>query len=129
MLPLAPIIAGILPFLIWPLELAYPRPHLIEELAKLTVAWYINKHSHQQDNQLKLAVAAGTMFTITETILYSVNTLPLYNPEILVARFATTLPLHILTTTLLTKTYQNKTLLIPTLLISMLIHFTFNHLI
>jgi hypothetical protein len=91
-----PISAAFLPFLVWPVEMVFPFPALIEETAKGYLVWLIiNKPGLEGRKQMALSV--GLLFGGSETLLYTVNAILAGNLGLMVGRVLLTMPMHIIT--------------------------------
>jgi RsiW-degrading membrane proteinase PrsW (M82 family) len=122
----APLIAAILPFILWPIEYFLPYPHLIEELAKAALVYYLAKEL-TGSHLIKEALIIGFVFSITETVLFLLNILPTGDSTTLALRLLMTTPLHILTTLIIAiPTAINKKFLPFGLLGAILVHYFFN---
>lgn len=78
---LIPLFAIIAPFLVWPIELILPYPHVVEEVAKGILVYRGNFRP-------KLALLLGAVFAFSEAVFYSLNS------PIAFSRLIYTLPLH-----------------------------------
>ena len=78
---LIPLFAIIAPFLVWPIELILPYPHVVEEIAKGILVY----HGHFRPKQ---ALLVGAIFAFSEAVFYSLNS------PFAFSRLMYTLPLH-----------------------------------
>lgn len=93
--------AAIAPLILWPIEIVFPYPHIVEELAKAILVFFVLKTA-RTSSQINLAVASGFLFAISESVLYLFNLLAVGSTGTLLARLATTIPLHVTTVVLMT---------------------------
>lgn len=108
---LIPLIAAILPFIIWPIELFLPFPYLIEEIVKGILILFVIDLSNKA-SQAKIVLASAAIFTLSETVLYSLNVSLVGDLSTLLIRFALTGLLHSLTMLIiLISTFKNKWLI------------------
>lgn len=78
---LLPLFAAIAPFVVWPIELILPYPHLIEEIVKAVLVWC----GHPKATT---AVLIGAVFAFSEAVFY------LFNSPSALSRLVYTIPLH-----------------------------------
>ncbi len=123
---LLPLIAAILPYALWPLELILPFPHLIEELAK---AFLIRRFPSPKSQYLPY-IAFGLLFSFSETVLYSFHYYQFGYYSHFFLRLFTTTPLH-LTTSLVYAKFRHHPLPIFTffLLVGIIFHYLYNTLL
>lgn len=126
---LTPLVAAILPFIIWPIELLLPYPYIVEEIAKgVLVLFVINLPD--KSTQIKIVLASAATFTLSETVLYSLNIALVGDLSTLLTRFILTTILHSLTMLIiLISTFQNKWFVPTGVAAAMLIHYFYNVLI
>ncbi len=123
---LLPLFAAISPFILWPIELYLPYPHIIEELAKTFLVWLILKIP-TTGSRVWLAVSCGFLFAVSESTLYLFNISQVGNIQTLIIRLALTIPLHILTIFIIFFFYsKSKKLALIGVLLAVLIHFSYN---
>ena len=123
---LVPLFASILPFLLWPVELLLPYPHIIEELAKAALVWFILK-SPSNSPRIQVALICGILFALSESTLYIFNLTLVGTTQTLITRLATTLPMHTLTILIiLLSALKTKKLIVLGFLAAVLIHFSYN---
>lgn len=115
---LAPLLALVAPFLLWPVELYLPYPYILEELVKAGLVWLVVRDKHHR-SQLLMAIAVGAAFAFSESILYVFN----FNPwRVVLAPL-----LHISTTLIIYLAYKvNHKLLFLGVFLAGLIHFLYN---
>jgi|GEM_PF-1673519 len=129
LLLLLPLFSLVAPLLLWPIELFLPYPYVIEELAKAVFVLFLLRINNKK-NQIYMSILLGALFALSETALYITNILLSGNTQILFQRLVLTIPLHVLTLTLILILGQkNKWLILLGLLISGLIHYYFNILV
>lgn len=119
----AVLFAAIAPFVLWPIETVFPYPHVIEELVKAALVFFVIKTWHQ-------AAAAGLTFAFSESILYFPNFFLVGSLETFFTRLAITVPLHVATLLLIFFFKANKkAYLIPAVALAMILHYFFNSVI
>lgn len=97
---LTPIIAAALPFVVWPIELFLPYPAVVEELAKTATVFLLNRQI-KNFNPYLVGISVGGMFAISESVLYLFNISAVGNIATLFMRLMLTIPLHILTSVMI----------------------------
>lgn len=116
----AVLFAAIAPLVVWPIEAVFPYPHLVEELAKAVLVFFVL-------STLGQAVTAGVVFAFSESVLYLFNIFAIGSIETLFTRLALTIPLHVGTTVLMFLFgSKRKAYLIPALALAITIHYLFN---
>ena len=107
-----PLLAAIAPLLIWPIELLFPYPHLIEELVK-TLLIVPLLDDLKKSAQVKMIILLGFLFALSESVLYLFNISVMGNLKIFFSRLLITIPLHTITLFLIfLPTMKNKKLII-----------------
>lgn len=114
------------PFLVWPLEKFLPYPHIIEELFKVAVVYFILKSKPTFKDGLKSAIFAGISFAATETALYSLNINAYGSISLLFTRFFTTSLLHCLTFAVIYLSGRRNWGLLLGFAAAILIHYFYN---
>jgi len=123
---LIPLFASMAPFLVWPIELIFPYPYLVEELVKGFLVFFILKSS-DSSSKIKLAVLTGLFFAFSESVLYMSNILLVGTLWTFVERLLFTVPLHTVTTLLILFSGLKKKELLPLgVIAAMLLHYFFN---
>lgn len=126
---LVPALALILPFLILPVELVWPIPYIVEEIAKAVVVWLI-KFAPTELNWLKWGMTIGGLFALSETVLYLPNAIFFNNLPNWGLRLALTAVLHSTTAALMCfLAVRNRKLTTLGLILGMVIHFYYNYLV
>jgi len=114
------------PFLLWPVEYFLPYPYVIEELFKTVVVVTGSKKLSIKNGVLLYFFCAVT-FSLSESVLYSVNIFLLGNPYLFFIRFAATGLLHSVTFILIYLTFRkNKYFGAFGTIASMAIHYYYN---
>lgn len=85
------------PFLVWPLELFFPYPHIVEEIFKFIVVYYFLKSKPDFKTGFKTVALAGILFAASETVFYSLKANLGGVQDILITRFIFTSLLHTIT--------------------------------
>lgn len=121
-----PLIAAILPFILWPLEHILPYPAFIEEIAKVVIVFYSKKHSPEY-NPLITGLSVGVLFALSEAVLYLFNFALVGNLTELLVRLALTIPLHTTSALIIAYSFKKgrKGLLLGTIL-AMALHQIYN---
>ncbi len=123
---LTPLLALIAPFVVWPIELLLPYPHIIEELAKAVLVFTL-LNLPDRLTKIKLAILIGVLFAFSESVLYLFNIQLVGNIQTYFIRFLVTIPLHTITTLIiLLPALKNKKLIIIGVVFASLIHYLFN---
>ena len=126
---LIPLFASMAPFLIWPIELIFPYPYIVEELVKGLFVLFILK-SPSNAVKIRLAILVGLFFSFSESVLYMSNILLVGTLWTFVERLLLTFPLHIITTLLILLSGMKKKELLPLgVITAMLMHYLFNLLV
>ncbi len=81
---LLPLFTAMAPFVIWPIELILPYPHVVEEIVKAVMVWWGKPNA-------KTALLLGAIFAFSEAVFY------LFNSPSALSRLVYTLPLHVST--------------------------------
>ena len=123
---LIPLIAAIAPFILWPIEIFFPYPHIVEEITKSMLLFPILGYNNQV-MKVKYAVLIGIIFAFSETVLYIFNIANSGNLTILFTRLIITTLLHTLTTlTIIIPAMKDRRLIILGLFMAILIHYSYN---
>ena len=123
---LVPLMAAIAPFIIWPIEIFFPYPHIVEELAKALLIFFLLKST---DNRQKIVggILVGFLFAFSENVLYMLNIFSVGNPQVLILRFVLTMPMHIATSgVILAVALIDKRLIFLGIILAGFIHYFFN---
>jgi RsiW-degrading membrane proteinase PrsW (M82 family) len=122
-----PLAAALLPLVVWPIEYYLPYPYLVEEIAKAAVIW-LALSSEGLWQKIKLALVVGALFSVSETILYLFNVLPIQGAEkVILQRLTLTLPLHLITSLVIVlPALKDKRLIVFGVILAGLIHYLFN---
>ncbi len=121
-----PLMAAIAPFIIWPIEIFFPYPHIVEELAKALLIFFLLKST---DNRQKIVggILVGFLFAFSENVLYMLNIFSVGNPQVLILRFVLTMPMHIATSgVILAVALIDKRLIFLGIILAGFIHYFFN---
>lgn len=129
---LLPLLAAISPFFLLLIEIIFPYPHIVEELAKaliILVARYEGWKTHEGASQkeIQIIILSGILFALSETVLYLFNIYLVGDLSLLLLRLILTAFLHVLTF-LIIFILMKKSFVLAVLgvLIAILIHFAFN---
>lgn len=102
MYSLTPLIAAVLPFIVWPIELVLPYPAVVEELAKAATVFFLNRHV-EKFHPYTIGIVVGCMFALSESVLYLFNITAVGTLSTFLVRLALTIPLHIVTATIISQ--------------------------
>ena len=123
---LTPLFALIAPFVVWPIELILPYPHIIEELAKAVLVFAL-LDLPERFTKIKLAILIGVLFAFSESVLYLFNIQLVGSVQTYFIRLLVTVPLHVITTLIiLLPALKNKKLIIVGVVFASLVHYLFN---
>jgi len=126
---LTPLLALIAPFVVWPIELILPYPHVIEELAKAFLVYTLLDHPNRL-TKIKLAILIGVLFAFSESGFFLFNIQMVGNIQTYFVRLLVTIPLHVITTIIiLLPALKNKKLIIVGVILASLVHYFFNYYI
>lgn len=126
MIAIVPLLATIAPFLLWPVEIFFPYPHIIEEIAKAIIIFFLLK-SPSTRQKIYGAVLVGFLFAFSEDVLYMLNIFSTGNFQTLILRFVLTMPMHIVTSVvILTSAIIDKRLIFLGIILAGFIHYFFN---
>lgn len=121
-----PLIAAITPFILWPIEIFFPYPHIIEELAKALLIFFLLE-TNDVRKKIYGALMVGFLFAFSENVLYMLNIFSSGNPQTLILRFVLTMPMHIITAVVILITaLLDKRLIFLGIILAGLIHYFFN---
>ncbi len=124
---LIPLFAAIAPFLVWPIELIFPYPYIIEELVKGVLVFIIIRSVSNGAIKFKLTILVGVLFAFSETVFYMVNFFLVGSLITVLERLLWTIPLHTITSlVILIPALVNKKLFPVGIILAMVIHFYFN---
>jgi RsiW-degrading membrane proteinase PrsW (M82 family) len=126
---LTPLLALIAPFVVWPIELILPYPHIIEELAKAILVFTL-LNLPERLTKIKLAILIGVLFAFSESVLYLFNIQLVGSIQTYFVRLLVTIPLHVITTLIiLLPALKNKKLIIVGAIFASFVHYLFNYYI
>ena len=108
---LLPLFTAMAPFVIWPIELILPYPHVVEEIVKAVMVWWGKPNA-------KTALLLGAIFAFSEAVFY------LFNSPSALSRLLYTLPLH--TSTFLILALSRRRFFPLGLAAAILIHWLYN---
>jgi len=94
---LLPLYSAVLPFLLWPLEYFLPYPHLVEEVAKGVLLWFLVGSELTNKQKMMMAVVVGFVFGFSESNFYIINALMGDGIRTYFLRLVVVTPMHILT--------------------------------
>lgn len=130
MVEVLPLLALIVPFVLWPVEILLPYPFLIEELVKVLFAYQLKASNLKLCAQVKLMVLICGLLGFSESILYLFNIYINGNLSNFFLRLLFTLPMHMLTgVVIIYGVNKSKFALIIGFIIAICIHYLFNELV
>lgn len=91
-------LALFVPFLLVFVEVVFPFPFIVEELAKLIMVVILVRKVGAQNLTLLNVGLIGLIFGLSETVFYITNAFVLGNINSIVVRLTVTVPMHVLTT-------------------------------
>ncbi|MFS8158856.1 MAG: PrsW family glutamic-type intramembrane protease [Candidatus Roizmanbacteria bacterium] len=123
---LMPYFAAIIPFILWPLELIFPYPAVLEEAAKAASLFFLYRKVPIY-RPLPVGLVFGILFAITESTLYLFNIYMVGDIHTYIIRLLLTIPLHTLTSIIISHTiFKKPWLKIVGILIAIVGHYIFN---
>jgi hypothetical protein len=124
------LISLFLPYIIWPIEQFLPYPHIVEELAKGLLVYFLVNEKLSRSAILVVSLFMGLFFALTESVFYIANIWLVGNVNTFIIRLLLTIPLHSLTTLAIALPSSfNKKLIIIGVAMAILIHFFYNRFI
>lgn len=117
------------PFLLLPVELWFPSPHIVEEIFKMIlVLWYLrNEIAEKWSSGVLKMMVVGLLFGLSESVLFLTNAFNSGDFASLGLRLVTAVPMHALTVTIMyIMGRKSKWLIVGGLLIGMVVHYLFN---
>jgi len=115
------------PFLLWPVEILFPYPHLLEEVLKLVMVLLILKKPGSFPGKITFGLASGVLFAVSESILYFLIIFQIGQPALFFQRLALTIPLHAITIiVMLLSGLKKKELVIVGFLLAVILHYLYN---
>jgi len=123
---LTPLLALVAPFVVWPIELILPYPHVVEEVIKAMIV-YTLLDIPDRSTKIKFAILIGLLFAFSESVLILFNIQMVGNIQTYFVRLLVTIPLHVITTLLiLLPALKNKKLIVVGVLLASITHYLFN---
>lgn len=127
---LIPLYALFAPIILWPVEIIFPYPFIVEEIAKGALILFATGKEYDRKKTVITFLIAGVVFALSETVLYVINLGYAGGVSYLLVRFILTSLLHSLTfLIILLPTLKNRKLLFPGLLFAILLHYLYNRFI
>lgn len=96
------------PLILYPIELVWPAPHIIEELFKAGAARYIASLETKKHTYIWAVIGFGLLFTLSETGFYLINIWAVGQFGHVPLRLAYTGTLHLGTTLLMYLGFKTK---------------------
>lgn len=123
---LIPLFASMAPFLVWPVEIIFPYPYVVEELVKGFLVLFILKSS-DKTIKIRLTILAGLFFAFSESVMYMSNIFLVGTLWTFIERLLLTIPLHVITMLIILFSGIRKKMFLPLgLIAAMLLHYCFN---
>ncbi|HCR36242.1 hypothetical protein A2130_04885 [Candidatus Woesebacteria bacterium GWC2_33_12] len=107
------------PFFILLVEKALPYPYIVEEIYKFFLA--------KSTNSIKMSIALGLLFSVSEAMFYLMNSTYTLNPILYPLRLLSVTPMHI-STILVMQYFNKKGIWWLGLILAILIHYLFNQI-
>jgi hypothetical protein len=127
---LIPLYALFAPIILWPVEILFPYPFIVEEIAKGALILFAVRGDYDKKKAIKIFFVAGVVFALSETVLYVINLSYVGSVSYLLIRFVLTSLLHSLTfLIILLPTLKNKKFIVLGLVVSIILHYFFNRYI
>jgi len=115
------------PFILWPVEILAPYPHIFEEFFKLALVLVILNERGPAFRKITLGVNSGVLFALSESFLYFLNIFQVGQPSVFVQRLIFTIPLHTITIMLMIlPAFKKKGLILVGLLFAVALHYFYN---
>lgn len=112
------------PLVLWPIEIFFPYPHIVEELTKAFLIFFLLKKSHNYPQKIYGTILIGFLFGTGENLFYLLNQGPVQNH---ILRFVLTMPLHVATSIIvLLPALISKKLIFAGIIIAAIIHYFYN---
>lgn len=122
----AVLFAAVAPLALWPIEIFFPYPHIVEELAKAVLVFFILKSPQPRDRFVFVCLAGG-FFAFSESVLYLFNISLVGSLETVFTRLLLTFLLHAGTMlVMLFFACKHRSLLVLGLGVAMILHYFFN---
>lgn len=123
---LTPLLALIAPFIVWPIELILPYPHVVEEMVKAIIIYTLLDLENKSE-KIKLTFLIGLLFAFSESVLFLFNIQMVGDIQTYFLRLLVTIPLHVTTSLIiLWPAMKNKKLIALGVILASLVHYTFN---
>lgn len=120
-------LALFIPFLLVFVEVVFPFPFIVEELAKLIMIMILVRKVGVQNLTIASIAMIGLIFGLSETVFYVTNAFALGSISFIAIRLVVTVPMHILTTIIMFIIGRRKRAWwIVAYLAGMLVHYVFN---
>lgn len=126
---LTPLISGMGPFLLWPIEIIFPFPYIAEEIFKGIIVYLILQVKNKRVQE-KLVIFSALFFSLSESVLYIFNIFAVGNIGIFFLRLAMTISLHLLSFVIIYFVSRKNIKMLPLgILIAGVLHYFYNYLI
>lgn len=107
-----------------------PYPHIIEEVAKLGLIWFLVNIERSSYKQLWLFVAlAAAFFTLSESILYLNNLFLVGQLDLFLTRIVFTGLLHLITMYVMYAGFKIRYAVLPALFFAIALHYLYNQVL
>jgi RsiW-degrading membrane proteinase PrsW (M82 family) len=119
--------AFFLPYLLYPVEIILPYPHIIEEIAKATLIYFLLNEEEENKKRILYSLLFGLGFALTESIFYIFNIALVGTIGTFFVRLVITIPFHALTCLVIVlPALKNKKMIVLGLPAAMGIHYLYN---
>lgn len=117
----------VLPVVLAPIEVFFPYPYLIEEIAKFLVIYWMTSRYNIKHGWWMCVAGMGFAFALSEAVLYVNRILMSGGPILLLKRLMLTAWLHGMTSLVIYFGIRfGKNMWIATLLLAIVIHYIYN---
>jgi len=115
------------PYILWPIEILFPRPQIVEELFKFLILLPLVRSDLKPGRKIVIALLAGLGFALTESVFYLYKIFLAGGFSSLIERLLLTIPLHMFTyfLILIPSLYKKKLMLLG-LVAAIVVHYYFN---
>lgn len=123
-------LAAAAPFILWPIEMLAPYPHILEEFFKLALVLIILNGRGPAFRKITLGLTSGVLFALSETFLYFLNIFQANQFNLFAQRLIFTIPLHVATMILMIlPALRKRELVLVGFLLAVALHYFFNLLV
>lgn len=121
------LLAAAAPFILWPVEILAPYPHIFEEFFKLALVLVILNEKGPAFRKITIGAASGVLFAFSESFLYFLNIFQAGQSALFVQRLIFTIPLHATTIMLMIlPALRKKGFVFVGFLLAVALHYFYN---